>query len=339
LSRDWRYEVESSEKVYDVAKKALNDRTLGDAFVMWEPEVSKAIEKLGMKYIWGSDKFAGYIVDVFVFHRDFISKHPERARTFLSTYFRVLDRYAPDKERMIKEMSKSTRLKGDVVENMVAKIDWYNLEENSRQQFGIQTDVGVPADDRVISSIIACIDVMNRADTFDTSDLRDPYKIVNSTILQELAKTGVQSVGAGVPDSKLSFPPLDENGWASLREVGTMRIEPITFQSGTNRLSDSGKEVVDRVAQMLVNNYPSYRVAVRGHTGPGDPEANRKLSLERAQVVTQRLVGVHSIDANRLHPEGLGATQPLKSKPNESLRSLRLRMPRVEFVLLEASSF
>ena len=116
-----------------------------------------------------------------------------------------------------------------------------------------------------------------------------------------------------------------------------MRIEPITFQSGINRLDDSGKEVVDKVALMLVNNYPSYRVAIRGHTGPGDPEANRQLSLERAQVVLQRLVAVHNVDADRLHAEGLGATQPPKRKAGETTRSLRLRMPRVEFVLLEGS--
>jgi outer membrane protein OmpA-like peptidoglycan-associated protein len=88
---------------------------------------------------------------------------------------------------------------------------------------------------------------------------------------------------------------------------------------------------------MLVNNYPSYRVAVRGHTGPGDAEANQKLSLERAQVVAQRLVAVHNIDKDRLHAEGLGATQPPNRKTGETTRSLRLRMPRVEFVLLEGT--
>ena len=333
----WRHEVGSSEEAYKQAKKALKDRSVGDAFVMWEPQVSKAIEELGMKYIWGSDKFAGYIVDVFVFHRDFVSKHPERISNFLITYFRVLDRYASDRERMIKEMSKSTDLKQNAVETMVEKIDWYDLQDNCIQQFGIPMTVGDPANDRVFSTIISCADVMARVGTFDMSNLRDPYKIVNSSFLEELARSSVKSVGRGDLAASVDFAPLDDAGWTALKEVGTMRIEPITFQSGTNRLDDPGKEVVDRVAQMLVNNYPGYRVAVRGHTGPGDPEANRKLSLERAQVVLQRLVAVHSISADRLHAEGLGATQPPKSKPGETTRSLRLRMPRVEFVLLEGS--
>jgi outer membrane protein OmpA-like peptidoglycan-associated protein len=333
----WRHEVSSSEEAYKVAKKALKDRSAGDAFVMWEPQVSRAIEELGMKYIWGSDKFAGYIIDVFVFHRDFISKNPEVVRNFLTAYFRVMDLYASDKERMVKEMSKSTGLKQNAVETMIEKIDWYNLQENCTQQFGIPMNVGDITSDHLFNTIISCADVMARTGTFDQSKLRDPYRIVNSSFLEDLARTSVSPVGVGTSAAKLDFPLLDDARWSALREVGTMRIEPITFQSGTNRLDDPGKEVVDRVAQMLVNNYPSYRVAVRGHTGPGDAEANRKLSLERAQVVAQRLVAVHNIDKDRLHAEGLGATQPPNRKTGETTRSLRLRMPRVEFVLLEGT--
>lgn len=334
----WRYEVASSEAAYKLAKKALKDRSKGDAFVMWEPEVSKAIDKLGMKYLWGSDKFAGYIIDVIVFHRDFIKKRPETAKKFLKTYFRVLDRYAQDKERMVKEMSKSTNLKQDMVRTMIGKIDWYDLRENCSQQFGIQMTVGMPADDRIISSIIACADVMERAGTFAGGRLRDPYRIVNSRLLEELAQSSVRLVGTSADNANIDFEPLDEDGWRSLQEVGTMRVEPITFQSGTNRLDDSGKEVVDRVAQMLVTNYPGYRVAVRGHTGPGDAKANAELSLKRAQVVFQRLVAVHDIDPDRLHAEGLGNTQPPRRKSRESTRAFRLRMPRVEFVLLQGST-
>ncbi|NQU06341.1 MAG: OmpA family protein [Calditrichaeota bacterium] len=334
----WRVEVASSEEAYKKAKKALNDRAIGDAFVMWEPEVSKAIDKLGMKYIWGSDRFAGYIIDVFVFHRDFYNKHPDAVKKFLQTYFRVLDRYASDKKRMLSEMKKSTGLKRDAVEKMVKKIDWYNLRENCSWQFGIQMSVGAPVDDGIINTIIACTDVMERAGTFDSNKLRDPYRIVNSSILEELARTSVRSVGSGSASSTVVFEPLDDSEWSLLGEVGTMRIEPITFQSGTNKLDSFSKEVVDRVALILVNNYPTYRVAIRGHTGPGDAEANMTLSFERSRVVLQRLIAVHIIDANRLHAEGLGATEKPRRRTGESERSLRLRMPRVEFVLLEGTS-
>ena len=89
------------------------------------------------------------------------------------------------------------------------------------------------------------------------------------------------------------------------------------------------------IATLLITNYPGYRVAVRGHTGAGDEEENRKLSLVRAQAVAQYLIAVHTIDADRLHAEGKGASQSPPRKPGESERAFQYRLPRVEFVLLE----
>ncbi len=335
-STSWRQEEASSEAVYELASRAAKDKSLGDAFVMWEPEVSKAIDKLGMKPIWGSDKFAGYIIDVFVFHRDYLSKKPETVRKFFMAYFRVLDMYASDVPGMVREMSKSTNLRESTVETMYKKIDWFNLRENCTEQFGIELNVGDRTNDGVISTIISCTDVLSRSGRFEASDLRDPYRIVNSTILEELATSGAVMVKSGTA-AKAEFRRISDVEVARLKEIGTMRIEPITFQSSSNRLDDPGKEVVDRVAVMLVNNYPDFRVAVRGHTGRGDLQANTRLSKERAMVVVQRLIAVHDIDRNRLHAAGMAHRQPPKKRPGESARSHRTRMPRVEFVLLERS--
>ena len=117
-----------------------------------------------------------------------------------------------------------------------------------------------------------------------------------------------------------------------------MRVEPITFQAGVNLLDDSGKTLVDTIAQLLSNNYPNYRVAVRGHTGKGDEAANKQLSLERAESVTQYLKVVHGIDGDRLHSEGCGSTKPPLRNAGESTRAYNYRLPRVEFVLLEANN-
>ena len=77
-------------------------RSVGDAFVMWEPEVSKAVNKLGMKKLWSSGQFGGYIIDVIVFHRDYVANHSEEVKDFLKTYFRVLNYYASRPEENIK---------------------------------------------------------------------------------------------------------------------------------------------------------------------------------------------------------------------------------------------
>ncbi|MBF0431624.1 MAG: OmpA family protein, partial [Fibrobacteria bacterium] len=337
-SKDWRREVGGSVDVFKQAKKAVKDRKQGDAFVLWEPQVSQAIENLGLKYLWGSDKFAGYIIDVMVVHRKFVEKHPDLTLKFLKTYFRTMDTYAGEKEKMVKEMSKSMSLKKSVVKNIIGRIDWFDLHENCNQLFGIQTNVSLPAYDKLISSIIQCGTVMERAGIFNTRKLADPYLIVYSEFLSKLIKSDIRKLGVN-RGAEGRFAELNENQWSQLKEVGTMRIEPISFQQGTNYLDETGKDVVDNVATLLINNYPGYRIAVRGHTGPGDLDANKQLSVERAEMVAQRLIAVHGMQSARLKSEGMGATVPPKRKPGESMRSLRFRMPRVEFVLLEMNKF
>ncbi len=336
-NKSWRREVNGSEEVYQYAKKAAKDRSVGDVFVMWEPEVTMAIDKLGMKKLWGSDQFAGYIIDVFVFHRDMVAKKPEKITTFLQTYFRVLNFYNSRHDQMIKELGNITSLKDNMVERMVGNIKWYTLNDNCSQLFDIPVAVGMPSTDGLVNSIYSCSDVLYRTGSI-SEDLDDPYKLINSTFLENIKETSVKSVG-NATNAKVDFNPLSEKEWMHLSEIGTMRVKPITFQSGTSKLDYSGEEIVDKVAQMLITNYPNYRVMVRGHTGQGDEKANKVLSQSRADVVKQRLIAVHGINPNRLFAVGEGAGKPPAKKTGENIRAYYLRWARVEFVLMENSSF
>jgi outer membrane protein OmpA-like peptidoglycan-associated protein/ABC-type nitrate/sulfonate/bicarbonate transport system substrate-binding protein len=332
-NRGWRNEANGSQEVYEFARKATKDRTVGDAFVMWEPEVSKAISKLGMKKLWGSDQFGGYIIDVFVFHRDYVAKNPETLKEVLKTYFRVLGYYASREEERIREFSKIADLDESIIQKMLTNIEWYTLQANCAKLFDIPVAVGMPSRDGLINSIYACTDVMIRVGTIG-SELDDPYAIIKSSFLEELKNEEIRTLSTADKVSDATFTALDDEGWRKLQEVGVMRVEPITFQSGANILDFQGEEIVDRVAQMLINNYPNYRIEIRGHTGQGDAKANLELSQERANVVKQRLIAVHGLDPNRVNARGMGATQPPQKKPGENQRTYSLRWARVEFVLM-----
>jgi outer membrane protein OmpA-like peptidoglycan-associated protein/ABC-type nitrate/sulfonate/bicarbonate transport system substrate-binding protein len=336
-NKTWRREASGSEEVFSFAKKAAKDRSVGDAFVMWEPEVSRAIKKLGMKKLWGSDKFAGYIIDVIVFHRDAVSHKPEVIKDFLSTYFRALNYYSTRGEERTKELGKITGLDEDIIESMTSNIDWYSLQENCTKLFDISVAVGMTSHDGLVNSIYACTDVMTRNRTLK-NPISDPYLIINSSFLEQLKDNEVKSLSTDKNATPPVFTAISENDWLKLAEVGIMRINPITFQSGANILDYQGEEIVDKVSQMLINNYPNYRIAIRGHTGQGDEKANKALSLERANIVKQRLIAVHNIDPNRIIAQGMGATQPPAKKPGENPRAYFMRWARVEFVLLENNS-
>ena len=329
----WRVEAESSADVY---KRAKNNQ--GDVFVLWEPDLSRALSLPGMRYIWGSDRFSGYIVDVFVFHRDFLQHQGEDVVEFLRTYFRVLTSYANNRDKLVKEMRQSTDHKEEAILEMLKKIEWFDLEENRRLQFGISRQAGEQVTDGLINTIISCTDVMLRTQRLESDPLEgNPYLITNSTILEELVRTSGAEVAAG-DDADVDFEVLAETDWRRLRQVGTFRVEPITFQSWNNRLAEDGKQSVDKISQLLTQHYRGYRIIIRGHTGPGgDEAANVQLSLERAQAVLQYLKAVHSIDPSRLLAEGRGSKEPPRRKPGESPRAYQYRLSRVEFTAVEAN--
>lgn len=336
-TNSWKVEVNGSQEAYEYAKKAVKDRTVGDAFVMWEPEVTMAINKLGLKKLWGSDQFAGYIIDVIVFHRDVVAREPEKVEKMLETYFGVTNYYTSRPDEMVKEFSKISDLNNSNVESMIKNINWFSLNENCSQLFDIPVAIGMPSRDGLINSIYACSDVLYRTGSL-TDDIEDPYKLMNSSFVEKLKEHNITSANVK-GEVEQHFDVLTDQQWLQLAEIGTMRVEPITFQSGTSELDFSGEETVDKVAQMLITNYPSYRVMIKGHTGKGDEQQNKILSKERADIVRQRLIGVHGIDPNRLYALGEGANKPPTKKPGENIRAYYLRWARVEFILLGSDKF
>lgn len=330
----WRKEVGGSTDAYKLAKSRN-----GDVFVMWEPDVSRALREVpGLKQIWGSDGFSGYIVDVFVFRRDFVDQHHDDLVSFFEAYFSAMRSYAADHERLLEDMKMATGLKAEEVDRMLKKIDWYDFQENTSRQFGLKTAAGSSAVEGVVNTIIACTNVLVKTGKFPKDPLGDPYKIVNTSILQDLQKRLPTEVGNA--SGKREFSKLTDAEWRSLKELGVMRVEPITFQQGSGLMSSEGEGQVDKIAEILVNNYPDTRVIVRGHTGRGsDEQEGLKLSQERAEAVAQRLIAVQGISRSRLKAEGKGFSQPPEHRPGENQRAYMYRVPRVEFVLYLDNSF
>lgn len=334
-STAWRREVNSPDEVL----KLLQKREL-DAGVLWEPELSQALrDNPNLKFICGSAKIGGYIKDVFVVNAKFLAKHEAEVYQFFETYFLTMRMYGNNRELWFADLKSSRGFRQDMAEAMIRKIDWYDLDKNARLQFGISLSPEVPASEGVLNTIQACVDVFIRTGKMKTDPLAgNPYRITNRSILEKLAKSMPSSIGkkGGLA---VDFTALSDEEWRRLHEVGTLRVEPITFQSGSELLEDAGKVQIDKIAELLKHNYPTFRVAIRGHTSPGNEDENRKLSMLRAETVAQYLFAVHGISLNRLHAEGYGSSKPPVKHPGESPRAYNYRLPRVEFALLEGNTF
>jgi ABC-type nitrate/sulfonate/bicarbonate transport system substrate-binding protein len=331
---DWRKAVVSSEEVYT---RAMNGQ--GDVFVMWEPDISRALQKNpNLTYIWGSDKFAGYIVDYFVVNKKTLASREGDILNYFKAYFRALDYYRRNAEERTSDMARWADIDRPAIEAIVSgqKIDWLDLHDNCQLQFGISMNgSNITPQEGVIDTILSCADVLVDTGRINSSDISDPYRLVNSRILESLKNTSPRSLGQS-DDGRYDFEPLKSETWAKLKEVAKLQVRPIRFRNRTE-FEVGAAEEADKIAKLLAVNYPNYRVIIRGHTGGEDSDENRELSKLRAEVVKKRLVLVHNFDEDRLFVEGVGSSQPPEIRPGENPRSrgYRGRVPRVEAILVE----
>jgi len=93
-------------------------------------------------------------------------------------------------------------------------------------------------------------------------------------------------------------------------------FDHLNFDSGTTQLTpDSNQTVTDLIS--IMKCYPNMTVQLEGHTdNTGDPEANKKLSVDRAEAIKALLVA-GGIDGSRITTAGWGQEKPIATNDTE----------------------
>ncbi len=339
-SGNLRIETDGSEKARD---KLLSGKA--DIAICWEPDVSRVLSKSGIIKLLGTEDTERLIVDILVVSRKFARKTPDIVSLLISTYFRVLKKYRDAPDLLSEHLKKETGLSQDAIISMLKGVQWVNFSENCEKWFGISAP-GTYSDEGVISTIESTMKILVNSGDFSENPIpgKDPYRLTNSAFLEEIFTRGTSS-GFTAPEAgsavigplssiEAKFALLDEAKWNVLKEVGTLKVDPIVFQHGAADIDLLAKQVVDQAVGRL-KHYPNFRVIVKGHTSVrGDQGENRRLSRERAQAVTRYLKVTYNIDENRIRAMGFGGAKPLPQMPGESRRAWMYRLPRVEIVLV-----
>ena len=146
----------------------------------------------------------------------------------------------------------------------------------------------------------------------------------------------VDSDNDGVPDRNDRCPgtleglATDNRGCAARAEQSSVRLEGVTFELNSARLTADAAQTLRRVADAL-RGEPNLRAEIAGHTDSSGADAyNRMLSQQRADSVLQFLVS-QGIDRSRLIARGYGETQPVADNGTPAGRD---RNRRVEFNVL-----
>ncbi|MBP7866210.1 MAG: OmpA family protein [Acidobacteria bacterium] len=128
-----------------------------------------------------------------------------------------------------------------------------------------------------------------------------------------------QAMRQDVKASEL-FDALEKDGFVAI---------DVNFDTGKATIKADSFPVLDQTADMLKAN-PALKVSVEGHTdNTGTPEANKKLSEERARAVVSALVS-RGVEAGRLKSVGWGQEKPVADNRTEAGRAKNRRVEIVK---------
>ncbi len=333
----WRVETQGS-------REALEKLLAGQvaAAVLWEPDVSKALREPEMRKILGTERMQGVIVDLLTARHEVILNEPEMVRALLDHYFMTLRHYQRDPQQLRNDLVAHLNVTESEVDAMLRGVRWVSLQDNARAWFGV-SHAGAAGTQGLSNLFEATVRILiaSGAATSNPIPSEDPYRIQTRSFIEKLfSERGSINEDQSVFTESLTqkFEPLSDSEWQALRDVGTLKIVPITFAAGRSELSLAGKAELDRAAENL-SHYPDFRVVIRGHTSTqGDSAANTQLSLERADAVKRYLVITYGIDDDRIRSEGRGGSMPLPRRAGESQRAYEYRLPRVELALVADES-
>lgn len=327
----------------EALKKILSGQA--DVAGLWQPDCSRADKNKSLVRLMGTEDTKKLIVDVLLINRNFAAKNPQIVKSLLSNYFRVLKIYLDNTDLFCKHVKKvETDLTDDDIRNMIKGVKWVNMTENCEEWFGISAP-GATSNMSVIDTIDSTVKILIAAGDYGKNPLpdEDPYRLIDSSFLQDLYVNGVIGFTTPAANSKsggftnsleTKFSLLDEDGWAKLQEVGTLKMDPIIFRSGSCELNIFAREIVDDVAEKF-SHYPNFRAMINGHSGTeGDSDINRQLSEDRAKAVGKYFENTHKVDPNRLRIIGLGGDKPLPQEQGEPFTAWQRRLSRVEIMLV-----
>lgn len=126
----------------------------------------------------------------------------------------------------------------------------------------------------------------------------------------------------GIENNLITFiednsKPVDKTTW--------FNFDRINFETGSAKLSSESLEQIKNLAEIL-KAYPSVNLKVGGYTdNTGDPNANLKLSQDRAKAVKLAIEN-EGVGENRLEAEGYGQEFPADTNDTEEGRAHNRRI-------------
>lgn len=275
-----------------------------DVAVVWEPDVTEALQKRKNSSILVSSKTAANLIaDLMVAREDFIKEHPDVIKAFIEGWFEGTELANRESDRVVKLLMENEPLYKDLGESTTREglptVKWADLTDNTKM-FGL--DGSDPLFDRIFKE--ASQAWVRRG---YISQAATPTQAKDDTFLRQIYATN--PVQAKTEEFNVPAPaPGTET-----RQALTTKPVSIHFASGRADLDPNAEQLLDQVA-LLAQTYSNAYIRIEGNTdNVGNPQSNKELSERRAQSAKDFLVKSYKFNANRFIALGNGQDKPVAS--------------------------
>jgi len=287
-----------------------------DAAVVWEPDVTEALQKRPNSHILVSSKSAANLIaDLMVARDDFIRKNPEVIKDFVEGWLDGTEEANRKPDEAVKVLMENEPLYKDLGQEAtrsgLATVRWADLADNT-QMFGLNGNE--PLFDRIFKEASTAwvkrgyiSQAVSSAEAKDDSFLRQVYK------------------AAAIKPSPATVSLPKASGEIADKTPVTTKPVNIHFATGRDDLDENGRQLLDQVAT-LAQTYSNAYLRVEGNTdnvGARDP--NIKLSERRAQSVVSYLTSTYNLSPTRFIAKGNGPDKPVAPNDSEAGRSKNRR--------------
>jgi NitT/TauT family transport system substrate-binding protein len=283
------------------ARQAFKDKQV-DATVVWEPDVTLALERPGSHKLVSTETANNLIADVMVAREDFIKDHPDVIKAFIQGWLDGTAEAVRNPDKVVQLLMENEPLYGDMkdakkVKDSLKTVKYADLADNTKM-------FGLDGKDNLFDQLFTKAGAAWVRRGYITTQIpTDQAKDIS--FLKEIYAISPVTRPA---EETLPPPPPDTKTGTSVKPVD------ILFDSGQSTLTAAAKQSIDANVALLAQTNSNAYIKVSGNTdNTGSRPGNIALSKARAEEVVNYLVGRYQFNRNRFIVVGNGPDKPRES--------------------------
>jgi NitT/TauT family transport system substrate-binding protein len=290
------------------ARQAFKDKQV-DATVVWEPDVTLAMDRPGAHKLVSTETANHLIADVMVAREDFIKAHPDVIKAFVGGWLDGTAEANRNPDKVVQLLMDNEPLYGDMkdpakVKASLKSVKYADLSDNN-MMFGL--DGGGALFDKLFTTAGAA---WIRRGYIPSQTPVDQSK--DASFLTEIYKLNP------VPRPPEPSIPKPTDATANSSAATSNKPVDIRYETGSSALTDAAKTSIDNSVALLAATNSNAYIRVSGNTdNKGSDSINIPLSRARAEAVVEYLVAKYHFNRNRFIVEGNGSKKPYKSAAGE----------------------